>query len=71
MDDEDLGPYFSVFEPKPLSDFGPNMVKSVEDLRSLAHAAKEVLVSLRLRDVNATNILMFVDMMVERERSMQ
>jgi hypothetical protein len=71
MDDEDLGPYFSAFEPKPLSDFGPNMVKSVADLQSLIYAAKHVLVDLRLRDVNATNILMFVHMMLERERSAQ
>jgi hypothetical protein len=71
MEDDDQGPYFSALETKPLTDFGPGMVKSVEELHSLIYTARSVLIGLKLRDVNATNILTLVDMMIERERSAQ
>lgn len=66
-DDDDFVPLLLAFEQKPLSAFGPEMVRSVEDLHSLILVAKNVLVGSKLRDVNATNILGLVEMMLDRE----
>ena len=58
--------YFPRLPVKPLEDFEPDMQTAVEDIRGMLSEAKNTLVGLRLRNVDANNIITLVEIFYRR-----
>lgn len=65
-EDDLVGFYQPRLSVKPLTDFDPDMQAAVEDVRGMLNVAKNTLVGLRLRNVDANNIITVTEIFYKR-----